>query len=234
MAHFLFAKESGYTPSGAEIYFVNSDPAGDAGNSLQEWPSWVLACSYSSHSCFLCLWCGGICFLMLPSLQWKSYYLCLLALPSSRCARRVAHLHVCSPTGSRLNQLSSADRSTMAHSVQIREQGTTLSLWQSYQCLSKRAVGWQQSGTLNTSILQRMVTSLLDQVGMLQWSAAGSCFEDGRVFGLLLNDPLGVTCPRSAVPGQSQEETEKHSHLFFFTLYPILRSSVSTTHHGCS
>lgn len=58
MAHFLFAKESGYTPSGAEIYFVNSDPAGDAGNSLQEWPSWVLACSFSCHSCFLCLWCG--------------------------------------------------------------------------------------------------------------------------------------------------------------------------------
>lgn len=116
------------------------------GSCLQEWPSCAVAYVPSSPCpCSLCLYCGKIC-LLLPSLQWKSYCLCLLALPYLKCAARAACLHVCSPTGSRLNQLvllSSADKSgvsTMAHSMQIREWGTTLPLWQSCQGLCNKGV----------------------------------------------------------------------------------------------
>lgn len=142
----------------------------------------------------------------------------------------------CVLSGSRLNQLSSADRSTMACSLWIWEQGTTLSLWQSCQCLSNKAVGWQPSGALSTSILQRVVISLLDHVGELRWSAAGSCF--GHWAALLHNEggkgvraaaEWSIRChlPKINRPWtKPEEETEKHSHLFFFILYPTLYSSV--------
>ena len=211
------------------------NPAGDVGNCLQEWPSWAVAhIPSSSHPCSLCLLCGKVSLFLLPSLQWKSYHPCLLALPSPKCAGRAAHLHACSPTGSRLNQLvllSSPDKSgvsTMAHG----EWGSTLSLWQSCQCLSNKGVGWQLPGALNASTLQRMVIGLLGHVGMLQWSAAGSSFghwaaslysAHGKGVRVAADWSIRHHLPQTSSVSpwvRPEKETEKHSHLFFFTLHP--------------
>lgn len=80
---FLFAKESGYTPSVAEIYVVNSVLT-QLGMLAVLYRNEHLGIWYIpfllTHIC--CAFGVAGCLFLLSSLQWKNYHLCLLALPS--------------------------------------------------------------------------------------------------------------------------------------------------------